>query len=70
MTLAHILKGIEAPGYLGGPEPPSVQQWQEMAWEGEDTGAHVVPLGLTLTVHGKMPTRWAHPEKTERRRRP
>lgn len=22
MTLAHILKGVEAPGYLGAPEPP------------------------------------------------
>lgn len=67
MTLAHILKGIEAPGYLGEPEPPSPQGWQEMAWEGEDAGAQAVLLGLTSTVHRRMPTRWCHPSKTERR---
>lgn len=67
MTLAHILKGIEALGYLGEAELPSLLRWQEVAWEGEDAGAHMVLLGLTLTVCRRMLTRWSHPGETEQK---
>lgn len=44
MTLAHILKGVEAPGYLGEPEPPAPG-----GRPGKETLQHTVLLGLTLT---------------------